>query len=70
MRITSHTIAEETNSLCLQACKGMQLQKKINLRTLTDGSNMNNGTKNIVYSIPSNSDVLVSYATLEGEFST
>ncbi|PSN56820.1 Caspase-1 [Blattella germanica] len=61
-------LANKPKLFFIQACKGKYLQRKVNLMTMMDGTKFINGNKENIqyYSIPSNSDVLISYATLEG----
>ncbi|PSN56823.1 hypothetical protein C0J52_02705 [Blattella germanica] len=46
----------------IQACKGHMEQKRIFMRTMTDSS----PESPVIYTIPAHSDVLISFATLEG----
>ncbi|XP_069705581.1 caspase-1-like isoform X2 [Periplaneta americana] len=60
-------LANKPKLFFIQACKGIRLQSKINFRTMADSGKMNGaGNSKTVYSIPADSDILISYATLEG----
>lgn len=60
-------LANKPKLFFIQACKGVKSQKGVTMRTMTDSGQVSGAKKTyVMYSIPEISDVLVSYATIEG----